>query len=509
MADEPDKLACLVLETGERLTYRDLDEASNRFAHVLRDRGVRRGDHVALIVDNTPQFFEIVWAAYRCGCYFTPISTKLTPDEAAFIVNDCGAEVLVVASAVVDPVAAAQLAARTPTVDLRVVLGQPTNGWSGYDELTAAAPSSPIDDESTGRDMLYSSGTTGRPKGILMPLPETPIATTPIAITSLGTKLWGFDREMVYLSTAPLYHSAPLRFTMAVMQSGGTVIVMRHFDAEAALAAIDRYQVTHSQWVPTMFVRLLRLPAEVRERYHLSSLRAAIHAAAPCPVEVKRQVIERWGPVVYEYYSATEGHGLTALDSAEWLAHPGSVGRALIGVPHIVDENGAEVGPDTVGAIYFEGGNDFAYHNDPDKTAAARDAQGRGWATVGDVGYLDDDGYLYLTDRLSHMIISGGVNIYPQEVEDLLSLHPEVDDVAVIGVPDEDMGEAVKAVVQLRDRAAASADLAAELIDYCRSRLAHFKCPRSVDFVDLLPRQATGKMNKRELRARYATHVHV
>jgi acyl-CoA synthetase (AMP-forming)/AMP-acid ligase II len=294
-----------------------------------------------------------------------------------------------------------------------------------------------------------------------------------------------------------------MRATLAVMQLGGTVVSTKRFDAERSLALLEEYAITHSQWVPTMFIRMLRLPEAERARYDLSAHEVAIHAAAPCPAAVKRAMIEWWGPILYEYYSATEGHGFTAIDSQDWLAHPGSVGTPVIGEPHIVGDDGEELAPGEMGVIYFSGGNDFSYHNDPEKTKASRDPWGRGWATVGDIGYLDEHRYLYLTDRATHMIISGGVNIYPQEVEDLLILHPAVDDVAVFGVPDPDMGEQVKAVVQAADPAAAGAELEAQLIAYCREHLAHFKCPRSVDFSDQLPRQATGKMNKHELVRRY------
>ena len=500
---KPDSIACVIVETGETLTYKELDRRANQLSHVFRDHGLQRGDHLAFIVDNAPGFFEAVWAAHRCGLYYTPISTQLTASEVAYIVLDCGAKVVVTSETAVEAAVAVEIRELTPHVSLHLMEGGDHEGWASLKPVAAHAPTAPISDESAGRDMLYSSGTTGRPKGIVMPLPETELDTTPIPITLLGRRLWDFGDEMVYLSPAPLYHSAPMRFTMAVMQCGGTVVVMKRFDAAGALEAIERFGVTHSQWVPTMFVRLLRLPEEVRRRYDLSSMRVAVHAAAPCPVEVKQRMIDWWGPIVYEYYSSTEGSGLTAITSQEWLEHPGSVGRAVLGEPHILDDDGAELGPNETGTIYFEGGNDFRYHNDQDKSAAARDPLGRGWTTVGDVGYLDDESFLYLTDRRSHMIISGGVNIYPQEAENVLTLHPLISDVAVIGLPDPEMGEQVLAVVQLVDPAQATNETAALLIDYCRSQLAHYKCPRRVDFVTSLPRQASGKMNKRELWGRY------
>ena len=306
---------------------------------------------------------------------------------------------------------------------------------------------------------------------------------------------------MVYLSPAPLYHAAPLRFCMSVHQVGGTVIVMERFDPEEALALIQRYQVTHSQVVPTMFVRMLKLPDEVRARYDVSSLAGVVHAAAPCPVALKEQMIEWWGPIIHEYYAGTEGNGFVYCNSEDWLAHKGTVGKAIAGEIHIVDEDGEEVPVGQEGTIYFGGGTEFEYHNDPKKTAESRND--KGWSTLGDVGRLDEDGFLYLTDRKSYMIITGGVNVYPQEAENILAMHPKVLDVAVIGVPNEDFGEEVKAVVQPMDMAEAGPDLERELIAYCREHLADVKCPRSVDFTDELPRHPTGKLYKRLLRDKY------
>jgi long-chain acyl-CoA synthetase len=306
---------------------------------------------------------------------------------------------------------------------------------------------------------------------------------------------------MVYLSPAPLYHAAPLRFTRSVHRTGGTVIVMEHFEPSEFLRLVEVHQVTHSQMVPTMFIRLLKLPDVVREAADVSSLRFAIHASAPCPIPVKTRMIEWWGPIVWEYYAGTEGNGIVLCNSEQWLAHPGTVGAPINVDVHILDDDGREVPVGTNGIVYFGGGSDFAYHRDPEKTRQAHSPQG--WGTLGDIGHLDEDGFLYLTDRKAHMIISGGVNIYPQEVENLLALHPKVADVAVVGVPDEDMGELVKAVVQPLAWSDAGPDLASELIAYCRVHLAGYKCPRSVDFDPALPRQATGKLYKRFVRERY------
>ncbi len=318
--------------------------------------------------------------------------------------------------------------------------------------------------------------------------------------------MYAFSPETVYLSPAPLYHAAPLRFTATVQTLGGTVVVMDRFDAEGALAAIERYRATHSQWVPTMFVRMLKLPPEVRARYDVSSMRVAIHAAAPCPIDVKRAMIDWWGPVIYEYYAATEGVGITFIDSAQWLEHPGSVGRGGLGEVRIADaETGALVPAGRVGTVYFErhDGPLFTYHNDPEKTRASRHPEHDNWGTTGDLGYLDEEGWLYLTDRTAFMIISGGVNIYPRDAEDALALHPAVFDVAVIGVPDPEMGEAVLAVVQPVPGAVPGPELERELIAHTRTHVAAFKAPRRVVFTDDMPRTPTGKLVKQKLRERY------
>jgi acyl-CoA synthetase (AMP-forming)/AMP-acid ligase II len=315
--------------------------------------------------------------------------------------------------------------------------------------------------------------------------------------------LFGFGPDTVYLCPAPLYHAAPLRFSLDVHRLGGTVVVMDHWDPVEALRLIERHSVTHAQFVPTMFVRLLKLPEAERERYDLSSLRAVIHAAAPCPVPIKEQMIEWLGPIVHEYYAGTEANGLVHCTAEEWLAHRGTVGKPIVGTVHILDDEGEEVPAGTDGTVYFESPTTFEYHNDPRKTAAAHDPLGRGFTTIGDVGHVDDDGFLYLTDRKAFMIISGGINVYPQEVENVLAVHPKVADAAVFGVPSEDLGEEVKAVIQPLDWADAGPELAQELMDHCRQHLSPIKCPRSVDFERELPRAPTGKLYKRQLRDRY------
>ena len=344
--------------------------------------------------------------------------------------------------------------------------------------------------------MFYSSGTTGRPKGIKPPVVGGPLGE-PSTFGMLLGGLYSYGESSIYLSPAPLYHAAPAGWTTAVHRLGGTTVVMDRFDPVEALALIEQYRVTHVQFVPTHLVRMLKLAPEERERFDLSSLEVVVHAAAPCPVEVKRATIEWLGPIVHEYYSGSEGVGFCAIGPEEWLAHPGSVGRSLLGPVHIVGSDGEELPPGQEGAVYFVPKGRFEYHNDPDKTAAAFDD--RGWGTLGDIGWVDEEGYLYLTDRASNMIITGGVNVYPREVEDVLVVHPAVADVAVIGIDHPDLGETVRAVVQANDPAAAGDDLEAELIAACRERIAHFKCPTSVYFVDELPRLPSGKVAKRLL----------
>jgi long-chain acyl-CoA synthetase len=496
--ENPDKVAYVMATSGETVTYRELDERSNQLAHLFRSLGLRRGDHVALMLENHVTFFEVCWAAQRAGLYYTAISSRLTAGETAYILGDCGARVFITSDAQRD--VATAVVADTPGVELRLMIDGDAPDHQRYDDAVRSLPTTPIDDEAEGQDMLYSSGTTGRPKGVKAPLPEGPIGS-PSGVLVLGQMLYGFDADAVYLSPAPLYHAAPLRFTMAVHRIGGTVVVMEHFDPEQFLALIERHRVTHTQVVPTMFVRMLKLPEEVRTRYDLSSLRAAIHAAAPCPIPVKEQMIEWWGPIIHEYYAGTEGNGFCAINSEEWMAHRGSVGKPLLGEVHIVGEDGRELPTGEAGTVYFGGGADFEYHNDPEKTQNARNEAG--WSTLGDVGRVDEDGYLYLTDRKAYMIISGGVNIYPQEAENVLTMHPAVLDVAVLGVPNEDFGEEVKAVVQPVDMAAAGPELERELIEFCKTQLAAFKCPRSVDFREELPRHPTGKLYKRLLRDEY------
>jgi fatty-acyl-CoA synthase len=496
-AATPDKPALIVAETGETVSFAELDRRSNRAAQLFRAAGLAAGDTIALFLENVPEFYDIAWGAQRSGLFYVCISTKLTAPEVDYIVRDSAASLLV---------ASASLAAATGplALDLRMAcytVGGSVPGWSSWEDAVAAMPDTPIADQRAGVDMLYSSGTTGRPKGVRVALPEDPDIAAANVLAMLARGLYGLGPDSIYLSPAPLYHAAPLRWSMTVQRLGGTVVMMQHFAPEAALAAIERYGVTASQWVPTHFVRMLKLDEAERARHDLSTLKVAIHAAAPCPVPVKEAMIGWWGPVLYEYYAGSEGNGLTTIDSAQWLSHRGSVGKAAYGTLHICNEAGEELGPDEEGLVYFAGGGQFEYHNDPARTAEARNASG--WTTLGDIGRIDAEGYLYLTDRKSFMIISGGVNIYPQEIENRLITHPRVADVAVIGAPCPEMGERVVAVVQPVDMAEAGEDLAAELTAWCRAELSGVKTPRQIDFAAELPRHATGKLYKRLLRDRY------
>jgi long-chain acyl-CoA synthetase len=500
-SSRPDHPAVVMGGSGRRVTYRELDERSLRFARTLFELGLRRGDHYAVVMENHPAYYEVVWAGLRSGLYVTAVNSHLTPVEAGYVVDDCGAEVVVTSSGLAD--LAESMVPHTPRVRHRLAVGddQPA-GHDAYEALVAAHPPELPEGEQRGTVMLYSSGTTGRPKGIEFPLPpvDSPLGEWEIAEHSRAR--YGFGDDMVYLSPAPLYHAAPLRVSLAVQCVGGTVVVMEQFDPAAALGLIERERVTHSQWVPTMFVRMLKLPEEERSHYDLSSQRVAVHAAAPCPVEVKEQMIRWWGPILEEYYAGTEHIGSTSISSAEWLAHKGSVGRPSYGaVVHICGDDGAELPAGETGTVYFEDTSaTFEYHGDRAKTESLRHPDHPGWRTLGDVGRVDDEGYLYLTDRKAFMIVSGGVNIYPQEIEDVLVSHPRVLDAAVFGVPNEEMGEEVKAVVQPLD---GDEGLEVELQAWCEGRLASYKRPRSYDFERQLPRLDNGKLYKTALRERY------
>ena len=488
-------------ESGRALTYAELDDNSARLASALHVMGLRKGDVIAMLSDNAAEAFEIYWAALRSGLYITAVNWHLAAEEAAYIVRDSGARVVIASCGVRE--LAERLLRLVPEVQRWYSFGGAIAGYLPYRELLATTEPR-LTDQPRGSEMLYSSGTTGRPKGIKPHLLPIQVDQPGDPLIGLLAHVFKISPDDVYLSPAPIYHTAPLKWCGGVQALGGTVILMERFDAEKALAAIEKYRATITQMVPTMFVRMLQLPDPIRNAYDVTSLRMAVHAAAPCPPDVKDAMIDWWGPILVEYYGATEQHGSTVITAAEWKDKRGSVGKAALGVLRICDDEGNELPPGTIGTVYFE--RDvvpFEYHNDPEKTASSRHPEQQNWSTVGDIGYVDEDGFLFLTDRKAFVIISGGVNIYPQEVENVLTLHPLVFDVAVIGVPDPEMGEQVKAVVQLRPGTTPSVELADEIIGYVRDRIAHYKTPRTVDFVDELPRTATGKLVKRSLKARY------
>jgi long-chain acyl-CoA synthetase len=493
--------AFIMANSGEAVTYRELDQRSNRLAHLFRKLGLKRLDHYAIFMENNSRYLEACGVGERSGLYYTCVNSYLTSGELAYVVNNSQSRVLITSTAKLE--VAREALKECPRIELCIVADGESESEhiAGLAQATCGLPKTPISDECNGTAMLYSSGTTGRPKGILRPLSDQP-PTQQLPLFDFLQKLWQYREGMIYLSPAPLYHSAPQAAVNLTIRMGGTAVIMEHFDPQAYLELIEKWGVTHSQLVPTMFSRMLKLPKETRRRYDLSSLEIAIHAAAPCPALVKEEMIKWWGPIIHEYYGATEGLGFTACDSQEWLAHRGTVGRVLLGDLHILDENMQPCPVGTSGTVWFKTATPFEYFNDPAKTSEARSPDG-GMSTVGDVGYVDQDGYLYLTDRATFMIISGGVNIYPQECENLLITHPKIADAAVFGVPNADLGEEVKAVVQPMPGIKPGPDLAAELIAFCSQSLSRHKVPRSIDFEHELPRLPTGKLYKRLLRDRY------
>jgi long-chain acyl-CoA synthetase len=496
----PDRAAFIMASTGETVSYAELEARANRLAHLLRAHGLQRLDHFSIFMENNNRYLEACAAGERAGLYYTCVNSYLKADELAYILNNSESRVLITSASRSE--VAREALKQCPKVTLALIVdGAESAPFRDYASAVAAFPATPIADERLGTPMLYSSGTTGRPKGIVRPLPDNP-PSEPLPLFHFLNKLWRYRPDMIYLSPAPLYHSAPQAAVSLTIRNGGTVIIMEHFDPEQYLALVPRYKVSHSQLVPTMFSRMLKLPEDVRTKYDLSSLEIAVHAAAPCPAQVKEQMIAWWGPIIHEYYGATEGLGFTACDSAEWLAHRGSVGRVLLGDLHILDESMQPCPKGVPGEIWFKTATPFEYFNDPARTAESRSADGT-MSTVGDVGYVDDDGFLYLTDRSTFMIISGGVNIYPQECENLLITHPKVADAAVFGVPNDDLGEEVKAVIQPMPGVTAGPELAAELIAFCNGHLSRQKVPRSIDFMDELPRLPTGKLYKKGLRDKY------
>ena len=501
----PDKFAFVVADTGETLTYRQLDELTNQGAHLFRKLGLKPGDRIGVMLKNSSAFPVAYWAGQRAGLIVALISTHLKPSEASYILENAQARLLITSAEVGET---AQILARdhqqlVPALEHVIsVGGEALAGAISWEDATAALPITPIADQISGFYMIYSSGTTGRPKGIVLKHEPGPIEQESV-IEDASRRSLGNLEPLVTFNAAPLYHGAPLVSMITTLRCGGTAIFLQKFDAAAALRAIETWHVTFAQFVPTMFVRMLALPDAVRQSFDLSSLRRVHHAAAPCPQSVKRRMLDWFGPIIHEYYSGTEANGLCFISPEEWLRKPGSVGRAIQGKIHICNEHGEELPTGAEGLIYFESDRPFEYLNDAERTAAALHPQHPTWSTIGDIGRVDDDGYLFLTDRKDFTIISGGVNIYPRITEDTLIQHPAVADVAVIGVPDEEFGESVKAIVEPRDWAAASPELERELIDHCRALISRISCPRSIDFVRSLPRLPTGKLAKHELRKSY------
>ncbi|MEG3597200.1 MAG: acyl-CoA synthetase [Pseudomonadota bacterium] len=494
----PDHPAMIMAGSGETVTFGEMDAYANRFAQLLRARGLERGDHFAVLMENNVHYLQVVWGSQRAGTMMVPISTRLTAPEIAYILKDAGAKFLLTSTHYAEAIAG--IRNECPDLPLLIVGGE---GDEDYEAALAAQPSEPIADQAPGQYMLYSSGTTGRPKGVKPAPPEDDdiLAINPLVGLAVMGAGMPADGSMVYLSPAPLYHAAPIGWCTTAQRLGGTVVVMEKFDPEHALETIEKYKVTDSQWVPTHFVRMLKLDPEVRTRYDLSSHQRALHAAAPCPVPIKREMIEWWGPIINEYYAGSEGIGMTLIKAEDWLTHPGSVGKAIHGTLHVCDAEGDELPAGQDGLLFFENDQIPTYHHDPEKTREAMHP--KGWMTLGDIGHVDEDGFLFLTDRKSHMIISGGVNIYPQEIENLLVTHDKVMDAAVIGAPCPDFGEKVVAVVQPMDMAEAGDALEAELRDFLAPSLAKIKMPKLFDFRPQLPREANGKLYKRELRDEY------
>lgn len=491
----PDHPAMIMAGSGQTVTFAEMDAYANRFAQLLRARGLKRGDHFAVLMENNVHYLQVVWGSQRAGTMMVPISTRLTAPEICYILKDAGAKFLLTSTRYAEAIEG--IRDECADLPLLIVDGE---GEEDYEAALAAQPPEPIADQAPGQYMLYSSGTTGRPKGVKPAPPEDDdiLATNPLMGLAVMGAGMPADGSMVYLSPAPLYHAAPIGWCTTAQRLGGTVVVMEKFDPEHALETIEKYKVTDSQWVPTHFVRMLKLDPEVRTRYDLSSHQRALHAAAPCPVPIKREMIEWWGPIINEYYAGSEGVGMTLIKAEDWLTHPGSVGKAIHGTLHVCDAEGEEVPAGQDGLLYFENDLIPTYHNDPEKTREAMHP--KGWMTLGDIGHVDEDGFLYLTDRKSHMIISGGVNIYPQEIENLLVTHDKVMDAAVIGAPCPDFGEKVVAVVQPIDMADAGDALEAELRDFLAPSLSKIKMPKLFDFRAQLPREANGKLYKRELR---------
>jgi len=499
LSDFPDKAAYIMADSGTTVTYQELEDQANQVAHAFRSIGIQQGDHIGFVLENHPKFMVIAWAVFRSGICMTPISHHLLEDEVAYILENCEAKLFLTSERMQD--LAKRVSAKVSHIEHFYMLDGENDTYQSFDNLCSRFPTTPIDDERLGNTMLYSSGTTGQPKGVFIPPPSESIYEMSPVLNSIG-ETFKYGPHTIYLSPAPLYHAAPFYYNIVTMMFGGTSIIMDKFDAEKSLAYIQKYKANYSQWVPIMFVRMLKMDESIRDKYDISSMKLALHAAAPCPIEIKEKMIDWWGPVIFEYYGASEGLGMTAITSEDWLAHKGSVGKAMVGTPYILDEDGNELAPGEIGDIYFTGGNDFSYYKEEEKTKKAWRADGK--SSVGDVGYLDKDGYLYLTDRKNFTIISGGVNIYPQEIENHLINHPKVADVAVFGIADEEFGQQVKAVIQPKNWDDVGQELEQELRMFCKERLSKIKVPKSISFDPELPRKDNGKLYKRRIVEKYA-----
>jgi long-chain acyl-CoA synthetase len=503
---QPDKPAVVMATSGEQVSFKELEERSARLAQLFYAEGLRPGDHVSILAENRPLMFEAYWAAMRLGLYFTAINRYLTAEEVAYIINDSGSVALITTRAMSET--AREVLDQVPTCRLRLMADEPIDGYESLEDRVSAFPAEPLADQPRGEAMLYSSGTTGRPKGIERSLSGRQIddASSP-GLETVIPQILRSSSDSVYLCPAPLYHAAGLSFCAGMQGAGNTTVVMEKFDAESFLSVIQQHHVTHVQVVPTMMARVMKLPIEVRSKYDLSSLDQLLTSSAPCPVELKRQVIDWLGPIFSERFGATEGNGGCYITAEEWLEHPGSVGRVAFGAVHVCDDGGNEISSNEIGQIYFESSRPFEYHNDPEKTSSTRHRVHPTWTTLGDLGYVDEEGYVYLTDRKAFMIISGGVNIYPAEIEGCLIMHPKVADVAVFGLPDAEMGEYVHAEIQTEVGVEGSEELAEELREFARAHLARFKVPRRFGFRTELPRLPTGKLYKNKLRDEYLSAV--